>query len=204
MITFINKLREDGQPLDEAVMHGAVARLRPVLMTALVASLGFLPMMLATGRGAEVQRPLATVVVGGILSSTALTLLRASGALPALRARAPGGRTVMKEIKAIIRPDRSVGRPTRASRDAGSSRRDDFDGAGHRPTIIHPRETEHAFDEVEMTKLEIVVPAAIAQDVVGAIERAAHTGRVGDGKIFVMPVEHAVKIRSGEQDVSAL
>jgi cobalt-zinc-cadmium resistance protein CzcA len=75
MITFINKLRDDGQPLDEAVLHGALARLRPVLMTALVASLGFLPMMLATGRGAEVQRPLATVVVGGILSSTALTLL---------------------------------------------------------------------------------------------------------------------------------
>jgi heavy metal efflux system protein len=75
MITFIDKLREQGQSLDDAVMHGAIARLRPVLMTALVASLGFLPMMLATGRGAEVQRPLATVVVGGILSSTALTLL---------------------------------------------------------------------------------------------------------------------------------
>jgi len=75
MITFINKLREDGQPLEHAVVQGAVARLRPVLMTALVASLGFLPMALATGRGAEVQRPLATVVAGGILSSTALTLL---------------------------------------------------------------------------------------------------------------------------------
>ena len=75
MITFINQLRDDGLSLDEAVMQGAVARLRPVLMTALVASLGFLPMALATGRGAEVQRPLATVVAGGILSSTALTLL---------------------------------------------------------------------------------------------------------------------------------
>jgi cobalt-zinc-cadmium resistance protein CzcA len=75
MITFINKLRDDGQSLDESVTNGALARLRPVLMTALVASLGFLPMALATGRGAEVQRPLATVVVGGILSSTALTLL---------------------------------------------------------------------------------------------------------------------------------
>ncbi len=75
MITFIDRLREQGRALEDAVMHGAVARLRPVLMTALVASLGFLPMMLATGRGAEVQRPLATVVVGGILSSTALTLL---------------------------------------------------------------------------------------------------------------------------------
>jgi cobalt-zinc-cadmium resistance protein CzcA len=75
MITFINRMREQGHSLDEAVTQGAVARLRPVLMTALVASLGFLPMMLATGRGAEVQRPLATVVFGGILSSTALTLL---------------------------------------------------------------------------------------------------------------------------------
>jgi cobalt-zinc-cadmium resistance protein CzcA len=75
MITFINRLREEGQSIEEAVSRGAVARLRPVLMTALVAALGFLPMMLATGRGAEVQRPLATVVVGGILSSTALTLL---------------------------------------------------------------------------------------------------------------------------------
>jgi len=75
MITFINRLREQGQLVEDAVRNGAIARLRPVLMTALVASLGFLPMMLATGRGAEVQRPLATVVVGGILSSTALTLL---------------------------------------------------------------------------------------------------------------------------------
>jgi cobalt-zinc-cadmium resistance protein CzcA len=75
MITFINKLREDGQTIPDAVLNGAIARLRPVLMTALVASLGFLPMALATGRGAEVQRPLATVVAGGILSSTALTLL---------------------------------------------------------------------------------------------------------------------------------
>ena len=75
MITFINRLREQGLSVEAAVTEGAVARLRPVLMTALVASLGFLPMMLATGRGAEVQRPLATVVFGGILSSTALTLL---------------------------------------------------------------------------------------------------------------------------------
>ena len=61
--------------MDEAVWNGALTRLRPVLMTALVASLGFVPMAIATGTGAEVQRPLATVVIGGILSSTALTLL---------------------------------------------------------------------------------------------------------------------------------
>jgi cobalt-zinc-cadmium resistance protein CzcA len=75
MISFIRSLREQGMGLDAAVREGALTRLRPVLMTALVASLGFIPMALATGTGAEVQRPLATVVIGGILSSTALTLL---------------------------------------------------------------------------------------------------------------------------------
>ncbi len=75
MISFIRKLREDGMPLDDAIRTGAAIRLRPVLMTALVASVGFLPMALAMGTGAEVQRPLATVVIGGILSSTLLTLL---------------------------------------------------------------------------------------------------------------------------------
>ena len=75
MITFINKLVSDGMKLDEAITEGSITRLRPVLMTALVASLGFVPMAIATGAGAEVQRPLATVVIGGILSSTALTLL---------------------------------------------------------------------------------------------------------------------------------
>jgi len=75
MISFIRSLRQGGMPLDEAIRHGALTRLRPVLMPALVASLGFVPMALATGTGAEVQRPLATVVIGGILSSTALALL---------------------------------------------------------------------------------------------------------------------------------
>ena len=75
MLSFIRGLREEGQSLDDAVFRGALTRLRPVLMTALVASLGFVPMAIATGTGAEVQRPLATVVIGGILSSTALTLL---------------------------------------------------------------------------------------------------------------------------------
>lgn len=75
MISFIRNLREGGATLDDAIFEGALTRLRPVLMTALVASLGFVPMAIATGTGAEVQRPLATVVIGGILSSTALTLL---------------------------------------------------------------------------------------------------------------------------------
>ncbi|GAB3388749.1 efflux RND transporter permease subunit [Massilia agri] len=93
MLSFIRKLREEGLPLARAIEEGALGRLRPVLMTALVASLGFVPMALATGTGAEVQRPLATVVIGGILSSTALTLLL----LPLLvelahRERAPAGR----------------------------------------------------------------------------------------------------------------
>ena len=80
MISFINNLRQSGTPLADAVFNGSLTRLRPVLMTALVAALGFVPMAIATGTGAEVQRPLATVVIGGILSSTALTLL----VLPAL------------------------------------------------------------------------------------------------------------------------
>jgi len=75
IIAFIERLRQDGKELVEAVREGATARLRPVFMTALVASLGFVPMAIATGAGAEVQRPLATVVIGGIISSTILTLL---------------------------------------------------------------------------------------------------------------------------------
>ncbi len=80
MIAFVRKLREQGVPFETAIVDGALGRLRPVLMTALVASLGFLPMALNVGAGSEVQRPLATVVIGGIISSTLLTLL----VLPAL------------------------------------------------------------------------------------------------------------------------
>jgi heavy metal efflux system protein len=80
IIAFIQNLRADGRGLIDAVREGALTRLRPVLMTALVASFGFVPMAIATGAGAEVQRPLATVVIGGIISSTILTLL----VLPAL------------------------------------------------------------------------------------------------------------------------
>jgi len=80
MVTFINTLRDEGKSVDEAVVQGALIRLRPVLMTALVASLGFVPMAVATGTGAEVQKPLATVVTGGLISSTLLTLM----VLPAL------------------------------------------------------------------------------------------------------------------------
>lgn len=75
MVSFINQLREEGMTVAEAVRLGAETRLRPVLMTALVASLGFIPMAVATSAGAEVQRPLATVVIGGLVTSTLLTLL---------------------------------------------------------------------------------------------------------------------------------
>ena len=80
MLSFISRLRDDGAELHTAIVNGAMTRLRPVLMTALVASLGFIPMAINVGAGAEVQRPLATVVIGGILSSTLLTLI----VLPAL------------------------------------------------------------------------------------------------------------------------
>ena len=75
MVSFIRELRRDNLPLIKAIIEGATTRLRPVLTTALVASLGFIPMALNTGIGSEVQRPLATVVIGGILSSTLLTLV---------------------------------------------------------------------------------------------------------------------------------
>ena len=80
MLTFIRRLHEQGKDLHTAIMEGATTRLRPVLMTAMTDALGFLPMALNAGIGSEVQRPLATVVIGGVISSTVLTLL----VLPAL------------------------------------------------------------------------------------------------------------------------
>lgn len=94
MLAFIRDLRAQGLTLDDAIQTGALARLRPVLMTALVAALGFIPMALATSTGAEVQRPLATVVIGGILSSTALTLL----VLPVLYRLAHGSDNVANSM----------------------------------------------------------------------------------------------------------
>ena len=97
MISFINQLREEGKTVRDAVIEGALTRLRPVLMTALVASLGFVPMALANGAGAEVQRPLATVVIGGIVTATFLTLLL----LPTLYAwveKDPAGSSPAKPI----------------------------------------------------------------------------------------------------------
>ena len=75
MVSYFIELRQQGMSVDQAVERGAELRLRPVLMTALVAGLGFIPMALSSGAGAEVQQPLATVVIGGLLTSTALTLL---------------------------------------------------------------------------------------------------------------------------------
>ena len=84
MVSFINTLRKENKlRIPEAVRLGALTRFRPVLMTALVASLGFVPMALSHGAGAEIQRPLATVVIGGLISSTLLTLL----VLPVLYAK---------------------------------------------------------------------------------------------------------------------
>jgi cobalt-zinc-cadmium resistance protein CzcA len=75
LVSYVRQLRQKGLPLDEAVMQAAITRLRPVLMTTLVASLGFLPMAFSTGMGAEVQRPLATVVIGGVIGAMVMSLL---------------------------------------------------------------------------------------------------------------------------------
>jgi cobalt-zinc-cadmium resistance protein CzcA len=100
MLTFIKQLREEGRDLEDAIREGALTRLRPVLMTALVASLGFVPMALNVGLGSEVQRPLATVVIGGIISSTLLTLV----VLPALY-RLVHGREATKAARSSAIPD---------------------------------------------------------------------------------------------------
>jgi heavy metal efflux system protein len=75
LVSYIRQLRQKGLPLERAVEDAAITRLRPVLMTTLVASLGFLPMAFSTGMGAEVQRPLATVVIGGVISAMVMSLL---------------------------------------------------------------------------------------------------------------------------------
>lgn len=92
MLTFIRALAAEGRPIGEAIREGALTRLRRVLMTALVASLGFIPMALNVGAGAEVQRPLATLVIVGIISSTVLTLF----VLPPLVSCSSAARTVAR------------------------------------------------------------------------------------------------------------
>nr|MBT3180866.1 efflux RND transporter permease subunit [Candidatus Neomarinimicrobiota bacterium] len=75
LVTYLNQLVKEGMPITKASVNGALLRLRPVLMTALTTALGLLPLLFASGTGSEVQRPLATVVVGGLFTSTILTLL---------------------------------------------------------------------------------------------------------------------------------
>ncbi|MEC9357445.1 MAG: CusA/CzcA family heavy metal efflux RND transporter [Pseudomonadota bacterium] len=101
LVSFIRNLLAEGKQIDEAIVEGALTRLRPVLTTALVASLGFVPMALNTGTGAEVQRPLATVVIGGIVSSTVLTLL----ALPGLYRMVRGRRGRVEAASSPVIPD---------------------------------------------------------------------------------------------------
>lgn len=106
MLTQIRKLIGDGIDPKTAIREGALTRFRPVVMTALVASLGFVPMALATGTGAEVQKPLATVVIGGLITATMLTLL----VLPALYSRfsAPPGRIRRQPELPRLLPDRAA------------------------------------------------------------------------------------------------
>jgi len=115
IISFIQRLRADGSSVGDAVREGAMKRLRPVLMTALVASLGFVPMAIATGAGAEVQRPLATVVIGGIVSSTILTLV------------------VLPALYALFHRDKPIKQGEDNEEDPDRRRPDAVGGAGERP-----------------------------------------------------------------------
>ena len=108
----------------------------------------------------------------------------------------------MREIKVILKPERlsDVLRALHAIPELPGVTVSMVRGFGRR----YPLGSEPAFDEVERTKLEIVVPVALVPLVVDVVQRAAHTGQAGDGKIFVLPVEHAVNIRTGEYDLQAL
>jgi cobalt-zinc-cadmium resistance protein CzcA len=108
MVAFINDARHRGEPMLEAVRDGALARLRPVLMTASVASFGFLPMALSTGGGAEVQRPLATVVIGGLVTSTLLTLLVLPALYPWFSRQVPAGSATTSPVEIDAEPTKET------------------------------------------------------------------------------------------------
>src|SRR5216684_922008 len=105
MLSFMRQLMQQGATKNDAIRLGALTRLRPVVITALVASLGFVPMAFATGTGAEVQKPLATVVIGGLISATLLTLL----VLPALYSRFAGEARPSHEQDDVDSPQAAVG-----------------------------------------------------------------------------------------------
>ena len=100
MVSYFNQLVAQGMPVDQAVVEGSMLRLRPVMMTATVASLGLIPLLLASGIGSEVQRPLATVVVGGIVTSTLLTLI----VLPVLYSWFPARGREMQRLEGVASP----------------------------------------------------------------------------------------------------
>ncbi len=102
LVNSINQLRKEGQSVRDAVINGSRRRLRPVLMTALVASLGFVPMAIATSTGAEVQRPLATVVIGGLISSTVLTVFLLPLLYDWIFAPTEGAKRVIVESKEVV------------------------------------------------------------------------------------------------------
>ena len=107
MLTYIRQLMAKGVAKQNAIVDGALTRLRPVVMTALVASLGFVPMAIATGTGAEVQKPLATVVIGGLISATLLTLF----VLPALFALFSANVVDTEEISDLTATTQTSGHP---------------------------------------------------------------------------------------------
>jgi cobalt-zinc-cadmium resistance protein CzcA len=142
LVTFINELREQGASVHEAVMNGCLTRLRPVLMTAAVASIGFLPMALSTGTGAEVQKPLATVVIGGLITSTLLTLF----VLPALYVLIPGRRVVpLGETKGVSEPGAGVAPPA-----TGVGAADENGGAAERGEAVRHDDHEAGVPETRV------------------------------------------------------
>lgn len=202
MVNYFNALRQQGLTIREAILEGAAIRLRPVLMTALVASLGLIPLALSSGIGSEVQKPLAIVVIGGLVSSTLLTLLvlptlyswfeRETLRVPTAIAGEPtaGSRPTrtetMRKIMAVL-PLESLAKVLDALQDA--------EVAGVTVTTVKGYGQERdPLGLIERAQLEIILPEDDVDRIVQVIRSPGHTGLPGDGIITVNPVLSSIHL----------
>ena len=205
LVSQFNQLRQEGLPMEEAIRQGCERRLRPVLMTAMVAILGLIPLLFASGPGSEVQRPLAVVVVSGLFTSTLLTLSCCRCCIPVLPSGCLSIRRLSHERNTSLY---STLHALQGDQCLAEDRRFSWLERGRGPGIwpgqgAGARRQDHPGicpqnSSGNMVKNELV------EEVVRTIQKAAHTGNPGDGVIFVLPVEQAVRIRTGERDSAAI
>ncbi|MBL0250261.1 MAG: efflux RND transporter permease subunit [Elusimicrobia bacterium] len=204
LINCFNDLHREGVHGQDLIHQGTDLRIRPVLMTALVEIFGFLPMMLSSGVGSEVQRPLASVVIGGVVSSTLLTLVVLPVLVSLLEKKIWSEKEVelMKEIKAVIKPHKAeecselfTPSPTSPGCIVSPSQ-----GYGRSPKSPNG----DVLESDEWTKLELVVSDRMVETVLKTIQSRAHTGNKGDGKIFVIEAVDTLAIRTGKRGNEAI